>query len=228
MDHLFNDTNKTREELENTINKNNNDMNRGIEEDPADKPGKEKDYKTGNEPTNAETNVAKLEVKLTGTLSEVYTKALQDVLNKQNGLNEYQIENDKVLKEKTKNIVKKGNIGKESQQQSEGILASQYLTNNPAYYNSLDDESIDPDYYYGYIGKNTDINNSEDVINTINRIINGYNKKYKNNNTVVLENNGIINKHIITLETMLVGFDINLNIVDSNKILPLLLNTINK
>ena len=227
MDHLFDATDDTREELENTINKDNNAMNRGIEKSNGNETPKDKDYENGNEPSNNTNKVNKLEVKLNGSLSEIYTNALQEVLNKQTGLNEYQVMNEKEIKDKAKNEVKKGNIGKESQQQSvDMIAANQYLSNDPNYYKSLDDESVDPDYYYNYIGKNTDINNSEDVINAINRIISGYNKKYSENNAVVLENNNIINKHIINLECLLEGLDIKLHIVNKEKILPTILKTL--
>lgn len=178
-------------------------------------------YKDGTEPTNDVGKVGKLEVKIEGSLSSVYTKALMEVLNKQTGVNEYQLDNaDAPVEQADKKPKKdKKNVSKESQQEINSVDgAANIITNDSGYYKKLDDESIDPSYYYSYIGKNTDINDSESVINTINRIINGYNKKYKENNTVVLERDGEISKSVVMLEGYLNGIGISIHFVSPSDI----------
>ena len=187
---------------------------------------KDVDYKDGNEPTNEVSKISKLEVKIEGSLSSIYTKALMDILNKQTGVNEYQLDQDELptnnTDKETKTKKEKKNVSKESQQESDSVSsAASIITNDLNYYKKLDDESIDPSYFYSYIGKNTDINDSESVINTINRIVNGYNKKYKENNLVVLENNGIKTKSIVMLEAYLNQINLSIHFVTpSNSRLP--------
>ncbi len=200
---------------------NDNKANSGVNVDNA---GKEISYKDGTEPTNEVSKVGKLEVKIEGSLSSVYTKALMDVLNKQTGVNEYQLDKVDTPTEPTDKKLKKDkkNVSKESQQEISSVNgAASIITNDSGYYKKLDDESIDPSYFYSYIGKNTDINDSESVINTINRIINGYNKKYKENNTVILERDGDISKSVVMLESYLNGIGISIHFVSpSNTKVP--------
>jgi hypothetical protein len=176
------------------------------------------DYADGTEPTNKIESINKMQINIDGSLSQVYTQALQAILNKKNGVNEFQldaVQNGADPKD-SKGSKKDSKAATESQQQSvDTIIENSVLTNDSAYYKSLDDESVDPDYYYSYIGKNSDINNSEAVVNTINRIINGYNSKYISNNSVMLENNAPISKHIVLLSQYLDTKGIQLRFVEN-------------
>ncbi len=223
MDNLLDTkSDQTKEILDD--NKSDNELNRGINTDKNYKVTPNEDFEDATDTSGTDkdkTGVDKKEVVIAGSLSGVFTNALLAVLNKTDGVNEYQlVENKDNLKEVAKKDEKKGSLSKESQSQDMSQLATvQYLTNDKNYYKALDDESIDPDYYYNYIGKNTDINNSEDVIKTINRILNGYNKKYLDNNQVVLENNGPLTKHVIDLESWLESLSIPVKIVTREKII---------
>ena len=171
------------------------------------KKNKDKDEVTNTQDKTDLKKVENIDIKVQGSLSEVYTSALQKVLNKENGINEYQLEEEDYNKTKDKKI------SKESQSQIvTDIGGSDILGVEDNEFKIDDDESKDPDYYYAYIGKNTDIENSDDVIKAIRSIIDKYNNSKKDNNIVLMKDDNSATESLDTFKVLLSNIGLEMRV----------------